>query len=173
MSEVTMTDRSRPRWGLLAAVIFGVLALMAVVGNLLPDETPRLPGAATTSTPSATPTTPAPTTEPPAEAPTETPAPDADLAARVETATLTNYGLDSWGYRGSDGWWVYVTGMTSPTSGVVVVDVQDTGRDLLDRAARGVMHGACRDVPDLDLVQARGADGAWVTLPRRDAPLCD
>ena len=97
MSEVTMTDRSRPRWGLLAAVIFGVLALMAVVGNLLPDETPRLPGAATTSTPSATPTTPAPTTEPPAEAPTETPAPDADLAARVETATLTNYGLDSWG----------------------------------------------------------------------------
>ena len=173
MSEVTMTDRSRPRWGLLAAVIFGVLALMAVVGNLLPDETPRLPGAATTSTPSATPTTPAPTTEPPAEAPTETPAPDADLAARVETATLTAYGLDAWGYHGSDGWWVYVTGLTSPTSGVVVVDVQDTDRDLLDRAALAVMHGACRDVPDLDVVQARGADGATATVARRDAPLCD
>lgn len=146
-------------------MIVGVLALMALVGNLLPDETPRLPGAATTSTPSATPTTPAPTTT---TAPTV-----GDLAQRVETATLTAYGLDSWGYQGADGWWVAVTGLASPTSGVVVVDVQDTDRDLMDRAARAVMNGACRDVPDLKAVQASGADGATVTFPRRDAPLCD
>lgn len=163
-----MTDRRRPRWGLLAAVIVGVLALMAVVGNLLPNEAPPAP-----SPTSAAPTTDAPTTEPPTEAPTDTPAPDGDLAARVETATLTNYGLDSWGYQGSDGWWVAVTGLTSPTSGVVVVDVQDTDRDLLDRAALAVMNGACAGVPELDTVQARGADGTTVTLPRRDAPLCD
>ena len=157
--------RDRPRWGLLALVIFGVLALMALVGNLLPDETPSLHGAATTSTPSATPTTPAPT---PTTAPTV-----GDLAQRVETATLTAYGLDSWGYQGSDGWWVAVTGLTSPTSGVVVVDVQDTDRDLLDRAALAVMHGACAEVPELDTVQARGADGTTATVARRDAPLCD
>ena len=148
-------------------MIVGVLALMALVGNLLPDETPRLPGAATTSTPSATPTTPAPT-------PTPTAAPTVgDLAQRVETSTLTAYGLDSWGYQGSDGWWVAVTGLTSPTSGVVVVDVQDTDRDLLDRAALAVMHGACAEVPELDTVQARGADGTTATVARRDAPLCD
>ena len=53
------------------------------------------------------------------------------------------------------------------------MDVQDTDRDLLDRAALAVMHGACAGVPELDTVQARGADGATATVARRDAPLCD
>ena len=39
-------------------------------------------------------------------------------------------------------------------------------------AALAVMHGACAEVPELDTVQARGADGATVTVARRDAPLC-
>lgn len=148
-----------------------------------PDSETEPPAA--TPTPSPTPTpTPSPSSEPPAESETPAPTPEApeaeaeaDLGERVFDAGLNALGVDSYlAVLQLEGWEQFtkvhaVTEIEEIGSSTVRLHVQEhlVGEDA-ERLARWFFNMTCHEVPELDTVVTRGADGLDANFYSRDYP---
>lgn len=160
--------------------MLGILVLLIIIGNMLPDAedpepTATPPHAATTeSSPTATTEAPASAspspeeeTQSPTESPTQTettasaePKDDATLAGQVETALLEANAVDSFQALQPTSPGFYITGIEDVSTGTVRVHMQTELTDAeRDDAAHWVMNMSCMKVEDLDTVVIRDTTG--------------